>query len=399
MFTLVSAAPAQTFQALHTFEGADGNSPGALVIDPAGNLYGTTSAGGITTCAPFACGTVFQLSPSQGSWSFATLYKFKSKADGFAPASPLTIGPGGIFYGATVDGGLEGGGGTVFRLSPICADPGCRQRQWIKDTLYRFGQCDGAGTNGGLVLDKSGNLYGTTIAMCGFTGQAFQLSPTQGLRSPWKKTLVHPFNGPPTDGRWVLGTIFIDSSGDLYGPTYLGGTDDAGIIYRISRQGSTWSEKLIHVFTGSQILHPINTLIADSTGSFYGVTYGDQQPSHAFKLTKAGDSWDFSLLYTFLPGQASLLASGLVMDASGNLYGVGEGGAHGFGAVYKLTQTPNGWAYTSLYDFTNGSDGAHPYGPLVIDAAGNLYGSSASGGDLNCGGGNGCGTVWTIKVN
>ncbi len=365
-------------------------------MDSHGDLYGTASRGGIDNCSNFGCGTVFRLSSSQSGWSFTTLYKFQSKTDGWSPASPLTLGPGGTFYGATVDGGIEGGGGTVFRLAPLCTDPGCKQIVWTKATLYRFGQCDGAGTNGGLVLDRSGNLYGTTITMCGTTGQVYELSPAQGLRDGWRKTLLHAFAGPPSDGRWILDTLSIDQSGNLYGPTFAGGTSDAGTVYRLSLQGSTWKEDLLHVFPGENPAHPVGNLIADSSGNFYGIGHGDPGPSIAFKLTNTGDSWVLTTLYTFLPGQAQALSSGLVMDAAGNLYGVGGGGALGYGAVYELTQTPNGWSYSTIYDFNGGSDGASPSGPLTIDAAGNLYGSAAAGGDLNCTPGVGCGTVWVI---
>ncbi len=397
VLTLTHVSSAQTFQVLHTFEAADGNSPGALILDSGGNLYGTAARGGADNCLSFGCGTVFELSKSQSGWSFATLYKFQSRTDGWSPASPLTLGPGGVLYGATVDGGIEGGGGGVFRVAPICTDPGCKRKLWIKDTLYRFGQCDGAGTNGGLVRDTTGNLYGTTITMCGFTGQVYELSPAQGLRGLWTKTTLHVFEGPPTDGRWILGTLLIDQSGNLYGPSYLGGSDDVGTIYRLSREGNTWKEDFLHVFTGLDVIHPVNTLIADSSGNFYGVTYGDQQSSVAYKLSYSQGSWTFTQLHTFVPGEAQMLTSGLVMDPAGNLYGVGDGGAFGHGAVYKLTHSDNGWSYSTLHDFTGGSDGASPAGPLALDANGNLYGSAQAGGDLNCNTGGGCGTVWVLK--
>ncbi len=399
LLALAGAAEAQTFQVLHTFEGPDGINPGALVVDSGGNLYGTAAHGGIDTCSNTGCGTVFELSPSQAGWSFATLYSFQSMTDGWNPAAPLTIAPGGFLYGATTDAGVEGGGGTVFRLLPTCGDPACKQSRWIKTTLYSYGECDGAGTNGGLVLDNAGNLYGTTITMCGFTGQVYKLSPAQGLQGGWRRTLVHAFAGPPTDGRWELGTLLIDRSGTLYGPTFLGGSDDAGVIYRLTPQGSSWKEDLLHVFTGLDVLHPVGNLISDSSGAFYGVTYGDQHPSIAFKLANVGGSWVFTQLYAFLPGEAQGLTSGLVMDAAGNLYGVGDRGAYNYGAVYKLTATANGWSYSTLYDFTGGADGSGPSGPLAIDAKGNLYGSTTAAGDPNCNNHNGCGTVWTIKVN
>jgi uncharacterized repeat protein (TIGR03803 family) len=397
LLALAYAAQAQTFQVLHTFEGTDGSSPGALVVDSSGNLYGTASRGAIDNCNTFGCGTVFELSPTQSGWSFATLYKFQSKTDGYYPAAPLTLGPGGIFYGATVDGGLEGGGGTVFRIVPTCTDPGCKQKLWSKTTLHRFGRCDGAGTNGGMVLDKAGNLYGTTIAACSRNGQIYELSPSQQLQGNWKESVIHAFAGAPSDGEWILNTLLIDGTGNLYGTTFSGGASNVGTIYRLSPQGSAWHEDLLYAFSGLDIIHPVNSVISDSAGSLYGVTYGDQQPSIAFKLTNSEGSWVFTTLYTFLPGQAEELTSGLVMDAAGNLYGAGIGGAYGNGAVYKLSQTPNGWIYSSLHDFSGGGDGASPSGPLTLDANGNLYGSASAGGDLNCNTGGGCGTVWVIK--
>jgi hypothetical protein len=399
LLTLAAAAQAQTFQVLHTFEAADGIAPGALALDATGNLYGTASRGGVDNCSNFGCGTVFELSPSQSGWSFATLYEFQSESDGWNPASPLTIGPGGSFYGATTDGGIEGGGGTVFRIAPICSDPSCKRITWIKATLYSFGKCDGAGTNGGLVLDKAGNLYGTTIAACSHRGEVYELSPAQGLQNKWNKTVVHAFAGAPSDGAWVLDTLLIDSSGNLYLSTFSGGNSNVGTIYRLTQQGNSWQEDLLHVFSGLDIIHPINSLIADRAGNLYGVTYGDQQPSVAFTLTSYQNSWIFAELHAFLPGEAQALTSGLVTDAAGNLYGAGDGGAHGYGAVYKLTQTSNGWSYSTLYDFTGGPDGSNPQGPLVLDGNGHLFGAAASGGDTACNLGTGCGTVWMISLS
>ena len=230
-------------------------------------------------------------------------------------------------------------------------------------------------------------------------GRSTNSSPAQGLQGLWRRTLVHAFAGPPTDGRWVLGTLLIDQSGNLYGPTYLGGSDDVGTIYRLSPQGNSWKEDLLHVFTGLTTIHPIGNLISDSSGNFYGIAHGDPSASIAFQLVNLNGSFVFTQLYTFLPGQAQSITSGLVMDSAGNLYGVGDGGAYSYGAIYKLSNTANGWSYSTLYDFTGGSDGSLPSGPLAIDASGNLYGSATAGGDPNCNNGAGCGTVWTIKVN
>ena len=395
-------ANAQTFQLLHTFEGTDGIAPGALTIDQAGNLFGTTSEGGIQNCSVpnnAGCGTAFELSPTNNGWAFGTLYQFQSNADGWSPNAPLTIGAGGMLYGTTLDGGIEGGWGSVFRLRPTCKDPGCRQIVWKKTILYRFGQCDGAGTNGGLVFDSSGNLYGTTVEMCGHTGQVYELSPAQSLDGTWKKTSLHVFRGPPADGRWPEGPIVLGPGGKLYGSTLGGGVNDMGTVYQITPAGN--AECVLHSFNGTDGNKPIGNMIFDGSGELYGVTYGDTQPSSAFELTPAGcGNSPVNRLYDFLPGQAQNVASGLVVGADRTLFGVsGQGGAHGYGSVYKLTFAGSGWAYSTVYDFTGGTDGSNPQGPLVLDAQGNLYGSAAAGGDNNCNSGMGCGTVWMITPN
>lgn len=396
LFALAVTSNAQTFQLLHTFEGADGIGPGALAVDPAGNLYGATYEGGILNCSPYpGCGTAFEL--SKQSWALTTLYKFQSKNDGWSPNSPLTIGAGGILYGSTLDGGIEGGGGTVYSLKRNCLDLGCNQVVWTKTTLYRFGQCDGAGTNGGLVLDNTGNLYGTTIERCGHTGQVYELSPAQGLQGTWKLTILHWFQGAPNDGRWPEGPVVFDQAGNLYGSTLAGGGNDLGTVYELS--AGSWGESILHSFSGQDGMDPIGNVILDRSGNLYGITYGDTQPSTAFELAPANNQWTISSLHAFLPGQAQSLTSGFVMDAAGNLYGAGGGGAYGHGEVYKLTHIANGWLYSSVYDFSGGSDGANPVGPLVLDANGNLYGSAMAGGDANCNSGMGCGTVWMIKLN
>jgi uncharacterized repeat protein (TIGR03803 family) len=400
---LLTLTPLVNAQVLHTFEGSDGLAPGALTMDPAGNLYGATAEGGIQNCSVpnnAGCGTVFELSPKNSTWVFATLYQFQSNADGWSPNAPLTIGTGGMLYGTTLDGGIEGGYGSVFRLRPTCKDLGCKQIVWSKTILYRFGQCDGAGTNGGLVFDAAGNLYGTTIEMCGHTGQAYELSPAQNLNGTWTLTRLHVFQGPPNDGRWPEGPVVFDRAGRLYGTTLGGGSSDIGTVYRLTPNGSVWAECVLHSFNGADGRKPIGNAIFDGSGELYGVTYGDTQPSSAFELTptSCGNS-PVNRLYDFLPGQAQDVASGLVMDADRNLYGVsGHGGAHGYGSIYMLTFAGAGWAYSTLYDFTGGSDGSNPQGPLVLDTQGNLYGSAAAGGDMGCNSGMGCGTVWMIAT-
>jgi uncharacterized repeat protein (TIGR03803 family) len=405
LFVLALPTQAQTFQLLHTFEGTDGLAPGALTFDGGGNLYGATVEGGIQNCpvpGNAGCGTIFEL-VKNSNWASKTLYQFQSRTDGWSPNSPLTLDAGGSLYGTTLDGGIEGGGGTVFRLWPTCKDLGCHQIVWSKTVLYRFGQCDGSGTNGGLVFDNAGNLYGTTIQFCDqHTGEAYELSPAQNLNGTWNITRQYVFNGPP-DGRWPEGPVSFGGDGKLYGSTLGGGNSDLGTVYRLTPAGNTWTECALYSFTGgTDGRKPIGNVIFDGTGTLYGVTNGDWQPSGVYALTStAGCSQGAVLpLFSFLPGEGQHLASGLVMNSAGNvMYGAAPfGGKYGFGSIYKLTSTGNGWSYSPVYDFTGGSDGATPQGPLVMDASGNLYGSAAAGGDSNCNSGMGCGTVWMISL-
>ena len=373
-------------------------------MDQAGNLYGPTIAGGIQNCpnpGTGGCGTLFEIAHSNSTWVFTTLYEFQSATDGFQPNSPLTLDASGNLYGTTLDGGIEGGGGTVFRLWPTCKDLGCHQVVWNKTVLYRFGQCDGAGTNGGLVFDNAGNLYGTTVTMCGNTGQAYELSPAQNLDGTWNETPLHVFQGPPLDGRWPEGPMTFDRAGNLYGTTLGGGNSDLGTVYRLTRVGRAWTECVLYSFTGmADGRKPIGNVIFDGSGNLYGITNGDSQPSGVFEMTSAGcGNGTVTPLFDFPPGEGAHLASGLVMDSDSNMYGAAPpGGAHRYGFIYRLKFTDNGWAYSTVYDFTGGSDGANPQGPLVLDANGNLYGSAAAGGDLGCNSGTGCGTVWAIAL-
>jgi len=405
LLAVVSSANAQTLQVLHTFEGTDGLGPGALAMDQAGNLYGAAVAGGTRNClSPMqsGCGTVFELSKKNSSWAFATLYEFQDWTDGWEPNSPLTVGPDRIIYGTTYDHvqDQEGAFGTVFSLRPTCVDLRCKQAVWKKTTLYRFDRDHGGHgcyTNGGLALDKAGNLYGTTqrcfSGQGAQSGQVYELSPFRSLVGTWNMTVLHLFHGAPDDGKLPKGPVLFDQAGNLYGTTASGGSTDRGTVYELIPQGNRWTESLLHSFTGSDGEVPRGNLILDSSGSLYGVTQGG-----AFELTPSHDGWNITRQYV-LRGPGYLL-DGLTMDSAGNLYGVTVGGgSYGRGNVYKLTPTDDGWLYSSIYDFTGGSDGSDPSGPLVLDADGNLYGSAFGGGDANCNSGNGCGTVWIISTN
>jgi uncharacterized repeat protein (TIGR03803 family) len=388
---------AQTFTVLHDFTGGlDGGSPYAgLSIGRAGNLYGTTSAGGI------GYGTVFELSHRGTGWVFEPLYGFAGGSDGEGPVARVIVAANGGLYGTTYAGGVPGcsgdhGCGTVFNLRPppsVCRAVLC---SWIKTVLYRFeGGNDGANPLlGDLTFDSSGNLYGTTQngggADCDGNGcgTVFELSPVSG---GWTEKVLYSFTGAGSDGANPFAGVIFDQSGNLYGTTKLGGIVSNGTVFRLTPEDSGWTESVLYGFQGeSDGYWPLGGLIFDQAGNLYGTTTsgGLNTGGTVFELTSLG-------IETVLSSFSGPILGGpygnLAMDAAGNLYGIAyDDGAYNNGSVFKLTPSQNGWTFTDLYDFTGGSDGSCPYGGVLIDDAGNLYGTTAAGGEY------GYGVVWEI---
>ncbi len=405
---IISASSlAQTFAVLHTFTGDDGSSPFAgVTVDGSGNLYGTTKYGGMTSC-DLGCGIVFQLTPQGSGWNFAPLYKFAGPSDGKAPIARVVFGPDGRLYGTTLLGGNSMvNGGTVFSLTPssaVCQSPCSRS----KTTLWSFGQSqDNDGLNpgyGDLVFDSAGNIYGTTEQggstrlLCGpGCGTVYLLSRAQGS---WSETLIYQFEDGP--GYHPYAGVAFDGNGNLYGTAPYGGSANWGIAYELMPSNGSWSPAIVHDFLDqSDGGLPSAGLLPDSAGNLYGATGsgGSGRGGTVFELSPMGLSWMIQVLYSFdFPAHPW---ANLTMDAAGNLYGTTiSGGRFSHGNVFKLTRTDDSWTYTSLYDFTGGSDGGSPYGSVALDAAGNLYGTAEEGGSNSdeCLTTNGCGVVWQIQ--
>jgi uncharacterized repeat protein (TIGR03803 family) len=201
--------------------------------------------------------------------------------------------------------------------------------------------------------------------------------------------------------------VIFDSAGNLYGTTYSGGANNCGTVYELSPSGSTWTETVLYSFQcGFGVPDggaPVGGLIFDAAGNLYGTTNigGTNNGGTVFELSPSGGgNWTFQVLYG-LPynGDFDFIYYGptgsLAMDAAGNLYGTGlMDGASGSGNVFKLTPSNGSWIYTDLYDF-RGPEGAYPWGDVVLDAHGNLYGTASAGGENQCNG-NGCGVVWEV---
>jgi uncharacterized repeat protein (TIGR03803 family) len=391
------SAEAQVNQVAHNFvAGLDGGLPYAgLTIDTAGNLYGTSTSGGILTggCSPFGCGGVYQLKTFRSgltalsSFVLTPIYSFAGGSDGNYAIGRVAIGQDGNLYGTTFIGGGEGscfysgsGCGTVFQLRRPTTIPSTVLTPWDKTVLNRFtGGTDGGEPRGDLVFDQAGNIYGVTYRG-GTTdnGVIYQLTPSGG---GWTETVLYSVqnNGDGANPMFVA----LNKSGNLYGVFYQGGPHGFGAVFQLSPSVSGWTEQTLYGFTGGNDGKNPMSLIIDESGNLYGTTQsgGNIGCGTVFKLTPAGGSWAFSTLYTFgHDSEGCSPQDALVMDATGNLYGtLLEGGEYLWGAVFKLTPSNGNWTYTSLHDF-EADDGEFPTSKPIFDASGNLYVTAQFGG-------------------
>ena len=398
---LVQSSHAQTFNVLYTFSGGqDGNNPAAgVTIDRGGNLYGTAQQGGNTggNCGTEGCGTVFKLVHRGSQWMFTPLYRFQGGADGSSPTGRVIFGPDGRLYGVAGTGGAgcgTGGCGVAYRLHPqatICKATLCL---WNESVIQSFNGSDGALPEGDLVFDQAGNIYGTLNYDGAYgDGSVYQLVPSNG---GFSENVLYSFAGS-SDGAFPAAGVVLDTSGNLYGTTPAGGNQDGyGVVYQLTHSGGNWAENVLHTFDGSDGRNPSAAPIFDAAGNLYGTTTfgGFEDSGTAFELTSTGGGWNFTSIYGF-SGSGGPGPGGLVQDSAGNLYGA-AGGCGGSGCVFKLTPTGNGWEFTPLYYFTGRNDGAGPGGTLAIDSSGNLYGTTTLGGNLQCNHGFGCGVVFEI---
>ena len=366
-------AESQTYQVIHNFTGigSDGATPYAgPTLDGMGNLYGTTYLGGST-----GNGSVYRLSPHGSSWKYTPVYSFQGVPDGSGPAfGSLVIGDNRALFGTT-----EGGGyfGTAFG---VC---NCKPREQV---LHSFGTgTDGAQPIGGLVLDSAGNFYGTT-SLDGAYGNG---TVFEGKRSglTWTESTIYSFTGGD-DGASPPAGVTLDAHGNLFGTSSFGGANGVGVVYELSRSGSSWMQTVLYTFQGgSDGQNPVGGVILDKAGNLYGTTFdgGDNGGGTIYELSPSGGGWTFTTLYSFTGGYGGPYNK-LAFDANGNLYGATNGeGAYGFGSVFKLTRGNSGWTLTDLYDFPGGNDGASPYGSVVVDSNGNVFGTASVGGSSNQG--------------
>jgi uncharacterized repeat protein (TIGR03803 family) len=370
----VYPAQAQTENVLYNFTGTpDGANPYSSLIFNAGNLFGTTSAGGL-----YGSGTVFELAPNgTGGWTETVLYNFcpaaPSCADGQTPAfGHVVFDTHGNLYGTTYAGGAHGDG-AVFELSPSGST-------WTETVLYSFaGKPDAANPINGLILDVAGNLYGTAFnGGGGNNGAVFELSPATG--GGWTEQVI-------ANVAELFAGLAMDSSGNLYGTT-------ATTVFKLTPNGANWFPSTIFTFaTSLQGTTPNGTPVLDSAGNVYGTTTagGKNNLGVIYKLVKGTTAYTEKVIYNF-GANGTKPNGGVVLDAAGNLYGTTTaGGRNGAGIVYELVYN-NGFyvAERSLQAFI-GINGAIPYDSLILDSGGYLYGTSFYGGS------SGMGTVFVVN--
>jgi uncharacterized repeat protein (TIGR03803 family) len=261
------------------FNYANGSNPqSGLVADSAGNLFGTAFSGGQRLCIDNSgCGLVYELSPPvppSTRWTEKTLYSFQGGADGNSPVGGLVLDKLGNLYGTTYTGGKQGNG-TVFELSPSFAP----ETGWTKVALYSFQSSpDAGGPMATLTFDSAGNLFGTThLGGPNQGGAVFELSPPAQPGSEWSEKVLYGFTAfSQLDGCFPQAQVIFDAAGNLYGTTIGGGPKSQGAVYQLTPQSDgSWTETIIHFFgSGKDGMGPVAALTSTKIGAFLGTTQG-----------------------------------------------------------------------------------------------------------------------------
>jgi uncharacterized repeat protein (TIGR03803 family) len=372
---LIAARPAQaqTEAVLYNFNGnPDGANPQSRLTLNGGNLYGTTQSGGLGS------GTVFELSPNgSGGWNESVLYNFCSLASCADGANPtyayVTFDGQGNLYGTAYAGGANGYG-VVYKLSP-------GQSGWTETVLYSFASSpDGANPVNGLIMDAAGKLYGTTYAggqgSNGGNGTIFQLTPSGG---GWTEKVI-------ANIRSTYSGLTMDGAGNIFGTTYTK-------VFKLSPNGSGWKWTVLYTFGAGS--NPNGTVVLDSAGNLYGTTFAGGTYGNVYKLTPGnGGPWTKTILYAFSASSPNHPLAGVVFDSAGNLYGTTtQGGIHNDGNVFELVSLGKGKYKFKVLQAFAGENGFQPFGSLILDSAGYVYGTTTLGGS------SGNGIVFEVNAN
>ena len=421
---------------LYNFAGPTGDGAYAIgtpIHDKYGNLYGTTDQGGLygygtvfVLCAPGAASPdLYPCTTSLASWTEFVLYNFKGPSSGGDGANPrgtlvfngLYAGRSFTLYGTTYNGGnpntcsangTKQGCGTVFELCAPSNFGGCGGvNVWKEKVLHRFlGGTDGALPFGGLISDKASDVFGTTVygghlgtckigSVNNYCGTVFKLKG----QSPWTfpETILHRFKGSP-DGANPYATLCcntIYAIPYLYGTTVNGGTSNLGAVFKVKNSGA-FPTTVLYNFSGTPDgANPYGDVIFDASGNLYSTTSagGANSMGTVFELLSPSLTTE-SVLYSFCPisgcADGATPYAGLTFDTAGNLYGTTYSGGTGCGGtcgtVFELVPS---WTESVLWSFTGGAtDGSSPFAGVTFDtpiSPSNLYGATRFSGTSSFG--------------
>ena len=373
-------------QTLVSFNSTDGADPIAgLISDSAGDLFGTTDGGAN------GYGTVFEIAKTAGGYASAptTLVAFNDGTDGAYPNGGLISDAAGDLFGTTDSG--ANGYGSVFEIVKTGGSYAS-----TPTTLVSFNDTDGASPVATLISDAAGDLFGTTLGGASGDGTVFEITKTGGSYASTPTTLAS-FNGP-NNGAGPYAGLFSDAAGDLFGTTSAGGADGDGTVFEIAKTAAaTARSRRWRPSTGTDGANPFGTLISDAAGDLFGTTNvgGTNGDGTVFEIVKTGGSYASAptTLVSFNGTDGDNPYDGLISDAAGDLFGTTYfGGGNGaVGTVFEIAKTSTGYSAPTTLATFDVADGESPYAGLAFDAAGDLVGTTRSGGA------NGNGTVFELS--
>lgn len=347
--------------------------------------------------AALAAAILFSMAATLHGQTYTVIHQFSNAGDGGAPIAGLTPVAPGKFYGSASDGG-QAGAGTVFQLQ-------LKNSSWILTPLYPFvyPNEDSIGPNTRVLVGPDGALYGTTYSqgISGCTanlgcGLVYKLRPRltvcESALCYWNETTIYRFSGN-SDGAYPEGDLIVGQNGEMIGTTFAGGNtgcefgtqSDCGVVFTMNTGGQ---ESVIYTFSGGAAgSSPASGVIQDATGNLYGTASqgGTSGCSGSgcgvvYELSPNGSGWTQTVLYTFQDGSdGATPLGGLVLDSAANLYGTtSAGGSGGGGTAFELNPSGGGWSFHLLYSFTAPGNGSMPgsRASLAIDTSGNLYGTT-----------------------
>jgi uncharacterized repeat protein (TIGR03803 family) len=336
------------------------------------------------TFAALLCALMLVM-PAAQAQTFSVLHYFTGGLDGNNPYAGVVIAPSGLLYGTAANGG-EYGAGTVFKLREV-------NSSWVISPLYEFTGAGGASLPlGGVVIGPNGTLYGTTFggSVNGPYGTVFNVTPPpsfcRSITCYWNQNILHTFLGPDGSGPQTENLAF-DNAGNIYGTTGGGGTYDSGIAFELSPSGAGYTQTILHSFgNGTDGRNPLAGVVLDTAGNMYGTTErggtGSPQNCHGscgtvYQLMPSNGGWVENILVNFDVTNGQTPYGNLIIDRSGNLYGTtASGGPNGGGVVFELSPSGGGFTYSMLYSFSACGSRAG----LAEDGAGDLFGVCYSGG-------------------